>query len=832
MALLPGNVGIGILVILAPGLLWLCGKRRSSRKPWTWFLLFLCLVVGFAGMSGYRKDGVEKEALWLTEGKRVWVRGIVEEIGEKEKSYGLTLSGCRVMGTGTGGLGGKRLEKTGDRSENGVEGSGDWDAPDMVVYVEKEKFERVEESLTVRLGMEVAMWGEIKEPSEARNPGEFDFKEYYRALGIRLQMFGEDMKVVDGPRKEGWKEPGWRYRDWLYRMRLAAGEVLESICEPEDYGIFQAAILGDKTALDDGVRRLYQRNGIAHLLAISGLHISLVGMCVYRGLRRAGMSYGAAGIIGAAAIVSYGILTGGSSSVMRAVCMLLVFLLAGYLGRSYDMLSAAGLACILILLEYPGLVTQAGFQLSFGAVAAIGGLGPWMVEKLEIKNSFGKTVVLGAAVQMVTCPVIVYHFYEYPIYGIVLNLVVIPLMGYVVVSGILGIALGAVWRPAGVVAVGSGHYILEFYRWLCSCVERLPGANLIVGQPRLWQIGVYIAAMAVLLWYVCCVLVQRYGQEQGQKCGQKREQKHGIAEDNAGSHISIRRMIPYTLLAIGTVLCFFLLWQLPTKGLEVTFLDVGQGDGICIRSKGAVILVDGGSTDKKELGKNTMEPYLKSLGISQVDYAIVSHGDQDHISGLQYLLEENSDIRIKNLILPWLGREDPSYQSLVRLMESHGGQIHWMQAGERIKAGALSLTCLYHGSEHRKQERNEHSLVLELTYGQNAVLLTGDMSEAGEKDMLTQNALLTPAPPIQVLKSAHHGSEYSSSEPFLESVNPQWAIISCGEGNSYGHPHQETLDRYRNHGIKILITEDTGAITAHMNGETISWSIFLHQDMD
>ena len=731
-------------------------------------------------MSGYRKDGVEKETLRLTEGKRVWVRGIVEEIGEKEKSYGLTLSGCRGMGTG---------------------GTGDWDAPDMVVYVEKEKFERVEESLTVRLGMEVAVWGEIKEPSEARNPGEFDFKEYYRALGIRLQMFGEDMRIVDDPRNEGWKEPGWRYRDWLYRMRLAAGEVLKSICEPEDYGIFQAAILGDKTALDDGVRRLYQRNGIAHLLAISGLHISLVGMCVYQALRRAGMSYGAAGITGAAAIVSYGILTGGSSSVMRAVCMLLVFLLAGYLGRSYDMLSAAGLACILILLEYPGLVTQAGFQLSFGAVAAIGGLGPWMVEKLEVKNSFGKTVILGAAVQMVTCPVIVYHFYEYPIYGIVLNLVVIPLMGYVVVSGILGIALGAVWRPAGVVAVGSGHYILEFYRWLCSCVERLPGANLIVGQPRMWQIGVYGVAMAVLLWYVCCVWVRR---------------------------LMIRCMV----LAAGTALCFFLLWQLPTRGLEVTFLDVGQGDGICIRSKNVVILVDGGSTDKKELGKNTMEPYLKSLGISQVDYAIVSHGDQDHISGLQYLLEENSDIRIKNLILPWLGREDPSCQSLVRLMESHGGQIHWMQAGERIKAGALSLTCLYHGSEHRKQERNEHSLVLELTYGQTSVLLTGDMSEAGEKDMITQNTLLPPTPPIQVLKSAHHGSKYSSSEPFLESVTPQWAIISCGEGNSYGHPHQETLDRYRNHGIKILITEDTGAITAYMNGETISWSIFLHQDMD
>lgn len=822
MALLPVWIGLGVSAVLVPGLVWMCGKRKCSRKPWRWVLLFFCCVMGFWGMKGYQRDGLGREALRVADGKRVWVSGTVAGIREKEKSYEVALEGCRMLrkiecgqgddsGTKSGGGkagGGSGNDGVWEKDRNGQKlepeirlqqksrsGQGlqeeladiTCELPNMMVYVEREKFEKVNAGETVRLGMEVAAWGELSEFSEARNPGEFDFREYNRALGIHLQMFGEDFAV------RGRKY--WGYRDFVYRLRLAAGDVLAEICEPEDLGIFQAAILGDKTVLDETVRALYQRNGIAHLLAISGLHISMVGMFVYRMLRRGGMGYGSAGVIGAVVIVSYGVLTGGSSSVVRAVMMLLLFILGGYLGRSYDMMSAAGLACILLLLKYPGLLMQAGFQLSFGAVMAIGGLGPWMIGRLELKNGFGKNVMMGAAIQIVTCPVIVYHFYQYPVYGIVLNLVVIPLMGYVVVSGILGILLGAVWRPAGIVAIGSGHYILEFYQWLCLQFEKLPGANLVVGRPRIWQMGVYAVLMTLLLCYVC----------RSVKCG-------------------VRRCI---LFACGTVFCFLILRPIPIKGLDVTFLDVGQGDGICIRSDKAVILVDGGSSDKKELGKNTLEPYLKSLGITNISYAVVSHGDNDHISAIRYLLEQNSDIHIQNLILPWLGKDDDAYEPLVRLMKSHGGQVHWMQTGECIRSGDLALTCLYHGNPLRKQDRNEHSLVLSLTYGQTSMLLTGDMSEHGEQDMITDNALPPSAIPVQVLKAAHHGSKYSNSAPFLNLLTPTCTVISCGAGNSYGHPHQETMDRLSEQKTKVLITQDTGAIMMHTDGEELSYTTFL-----
>lgn len=765
MALLHVGIGISFLALCVPGLLWLWKKKEGSRRARIGLLLLLCCGAGYARMAAYEAAAPGGEALSITKGKPVTVQGKVAGISSKPNSVGLTLTDCSLVWK-------EAL----------------YPLPDMAVYLKPEVFRTADEAETVRLGMEISLRGIPQKPSQARNPGEFDFCSYYQAQGIYYQMFGEQPKLVN--------RSFWRYRDGLYRLRQSAGRILDELCEPQDGGIFKAAVLGDKTSLDEEVRDLYQRNGIAHLLAISGLHISLVGLGLYRIFRRTGLGYGTAGALGVAVIVSYGIMTGASSSVVRAVLMVLLYMLAEYLGRSYDMLSAAGLACVLLLWESPGLISQGGVWLSFGAVGAIGGLGPWMAEKLEVKGGFQKALVLSGSVQMVTCPMILYYFYQYPVYGVLLNLVVIPLMAYVVISGILGILLGAVWLPAGMMAVGSGHYILSFYLRLCRWCERLPGANLVVGKPDLWQIGAYILLLGLLLWTVSFL-------------------------KNRGA----KRRIRLGVLAAGVLAGFLILCQLPVRGMEVTWLDVGQGDGMCIRTKDTVILVDGGSSDKKTLGENTLEPYLKSLGICQVDYAVISHGDKDHISGIRYLLEENGDIHIKNLILPWLGREDESYRILVELMELHGGRVHWMQEGERIGAGALSLTCLYHGDEKKKQDRNEHSLLLKLYYDGFSMLLTGDMSSEGEKDVLDQHGEELEG--TFLLKAAHHGSKYSSCEAFLSRTDPEWTVISCGEDNSYGHPHKEVLERLRRQGSNVLITVDTGAITAQVKRGKIRLRTFL-----
>lgn len=763
MALLPVVISIGMLGVMVLGVLWLYGKRNSSRSPFIGLLLLFCLA-GYFRMAEARSPDHRFEDIL---GKTADIQGTIESIWEKKNSFAVRLSGCHI-----------------------IKGEETASFPDLLVYLKKEAFIEENTRNILRIGMRISVRGKVEKPTKARNPGEFDYQSYYLAEGISYQMFSKGVAVAERNYSP--------YFDGIYRIRLLASELLGQMCEPEDLGVFQAAILGEKVELEDSVRELYQRNGIAHLLAISGLHISVVGLGAYGLLRKAGLGYGGAGLAGVVLIVSYGVLTGGSASVVRAVVMVMICMLAEYLGRSYDMLSAAALIGLLLLLESPYRLQQAGFQLSFGAVAAIGGVTPWLIDMLKPRKWL-EPLAAGIAIQMVTYPVIVYHFFQYPVYGIFLNLLVVPLMVYVILSGIGGIILGMVSLRLGTAALGMGHYILAWYLWLCERWDSIPGSNLVIGRPTWWQIGGYVLVMAgMLLWL------------------------HGQP--------AAWRLRKWAVLVGGCVAGFFFLWQIPVQGLEVTFLDVGQGDGICIRTSNAVVLVDGGSSSHKSLGKSSMEPYLKSQGISRVDYAIVSHGDKDHTSGLEYLLEKNGEIKIDHLILPWLGRQGKEYMTLVELMEAHGGQVHWMKKGERIQAGELVITCVYHGNEARIKDKNEHSLGLYVKYGQAGMLLTGDMSSEGEAEMIRDEEMPWGKGQIQVLKAAHHGSKYSTSQDFLRWINPSLAVISCGEGNSYGHPHKETLERLWVARTKVVATTDMGAITVHTDGISVSYTGFLPED--
>ncbi len=739
-------------------------KALTHGKDRKFFWPFLFLVFLWAGYARGRQAEADcrRELELGLDGKRVEVSGTVLSIRKKGESFLLVLGDCAVFSPGRG----KGLGSLGR----------------VQVYVDAKEGSRP------RAGGKLWVEGQASAYQRARNPGEFDYQLYYRSLKMNYRIFGDQWEGMGG--RYGW------YRDGLYELSAYAGHILEQVAGPEDAGIFQAAILGEKSGMDEEIRNLYQKSGISHLLAISGLHLSLASAAAYKGLRRLGLGYGKAGILGGFFLLSFAVMCGAPPSALRALVMVLCGFLAAYLGRAYDLLSALGLAALLLLWDSPYRLFQSGVQLSFGAAAGIGGLGPELVRGFEGQGSAGpvrKTLIVSFAMQMMTLPVVLYHFFQVPLYGLFLNLLVVPLMGIVIASGAAGVFLGSFCLPLGRFAVGSGRCVLRGYESLCRLWGMLPGSSQILGRPRMGQAVAFYGLLAVAVW-MC-------------RKGRKR------------------------LSALTLVLSAAALLPVPLRGMEVTFLDVGQGDGICIRTRQGTILVDAGSSDQKKLGEGRLEPFLKSKGVRSVEYAIVSHGDEDHVSGLTWLME-HGDIPIKNLILPEVGKGEEPYCRLEALAKGQGGDVSWMKRGDQILAGRLKVHCLYPEEEALPGEgRNGHSLVLQVDYGGCHLLLTGDMGSGGEERLLDlekrENGGFGGIGKVQVLKVAHHGSRYSTGPKWLDAVGPAWAVVSYGEENRYGHPGQEVMERLEDRHITVYETGKGGAVTLRTDGKGLWWDQWM-----
>ena len=333
-----------IPAFLAAGIV-LYGYWRGRNRLWGLLpLLFLYLGAAWAGYDkGRWREREEKTERML--GNYVEVQGKVAALEEEHGALRITLKGNQVWEYGNGG-----------RTE-----ASPIQLPGLLVTM---KTSLPMKKVTLRLGQTVRIRGEIQPFSQARNPGEFDSKAYYQAQGLDCRLLGEELVMID-PHQAPVAQRLHLIREW-------GKEILYRYGEEEDAGIFTAAVLGDKRGVSKEIKTLYQKNGIAHLLAISGLHMSFVGIFLYRILRKAGLGYGGSGLAGMVLIFLYGLLTGGGPSVMRAAMMMSTGFLASYLGRTYDLLSSASLALLFLAFQSPLLITQGGFQLSFGAVFAIG----------------------------------------------------------------------------------------------------------------------------------------------------------------------------------------------------------------------------------------------------------------------------------------------------------------------------------------------------------------------------------------------------------------------------------------------------------------------------
>lgn len=643
------------------------------------------------------------------------------------------------------------------------------------------------------IGQNIAVSGRIEPIRPPGNPGEYDARMSSFSKGIGCRFYGEKLSVTGGRTH--------RLMKGLLGVRKMLENAIDRVADPKDAGIFKAVLLGNRTEMDTQVYELYRRNGIAHLISISGLHVSLIGMGLWKLFRKAGLGRGASGLAAGGVLAAYGLMIGFSPSVGRAVFMLLLSFLADYLGRTYDLVSAlcAAAACLLILEPY--LLTQMGFQLSFLAVAGIAFLGRPLIENLRLPGRLSgiepvfHAFLISLSVQLATVPVILYHSYEIPVYGIFLNLVVIPPMAVVLYSGLAALALSHVWKEAAVFVLGGGHFILLFYEALCYGAQKLPGAVWRGGRPENWQVALYYGMILSGL---------------------------GILRMEGG----IWRQRAVKALAAAGVwgISVFVLMPIPESGLSVTFLDVGQGDGIFLETAYGNLLVDCGSSQNRSLGEYSLVPFLKSRGVAKLDTAVITHGDSDHVSGIRYILEHpECGIGIHRLIMPQAGRGEEIYEELEALAKRAGtvtdyigrGTVLPVLGGSHRDSGPVRVACLYPSADTIYKNRNDHSLVLLVEYGRFRMLLTGDLEDAGERELMGRGG---PGP-VTVLKVGHHGSAGSSGDEFIKMLSPSAAVLSYGEGNRYGHPAERVTTLLADTGSEVWETAKSGAVMVWTDGD-------------
>ena len=739
-----------------------------------------------------------------------------------------------------------------------------------------------EEEQSLKIGQQIVLEGTFALFSTATNPGEFDVQAYYTAKGIGGRV-----------RKAQILATGEKYsflREKLYGFRLVLHDRLTEVFPAKEASVMQTLLLGEKNELDRDVKELYQKNGIAHILSISGLHITLLGIGLYRLLKRLGVPVRVAAAGGAVGLLLYGMMVGMSVSASRAIGMYLLQMLGIFVGRTYDMLTGLGLMALLLVLQEPERLFDVSFLMSFGAVLGIciltpvfsgdcwerdadvesevKGISAWIrtvadilgdstYERNKYREGWRKVVYEGirrmvsvvkgglaasVGVILFTLPVQLWFFYEIPVYSVLLNLLVLPFMSVVVAGGILSLIPGL-----GIVGTVD-CLILWWYEWICERFGELPGAVWYVGQPERWQIACYYGGIFLLVFgrkYVEAWKRRgRYGEENvpGDRLHSARtpwclitrgadesirnrkrdckgemmqhsDRRFGICPTGVQNALekfqcawqgamTYMNRVPHL---IAVVMILGLLIGLLTGnfdcGSRVTFLDVGQGDGIVVETGQGAYLFDCGSTNRKNIGEYVLKPYLKSRGICSLRGVFVSHPDEDHMNGVLELMENGADwgIVVEQLFLPAIaeGKRTESFATLLAAAEAAEVPVSYIKCGDEIRDSQLRLLCLHPEENTTLADANAYSecFYVEVftkkmkqeavddrkandasggsAIGKISILLTGDVEGEGERQLTQELQALQETWSLQESQLPQESRPLQESQLLQESQSLQ-----------------------------------------------------------
>jgi competence protein ComEC len=636
-------------------------------------------------------------------------------------------------------------------------------------------------------GDRILFSSKIRLPRLLGIPGEGDYPRQLAYQGVFATAFAkrsDDLVLVSSG--SGWQRG-------LDRLAAELGRFIMLNAPGAEGGVLKALLIGDTSDVPQELNDAYARSGVNHILSISGFHVGIIFLCIFQilfliarrcetlalrlNLRRALL------LAALPVVVFYLFLSGAQAATLRSVLMIAAVVLALYVKRELDPVNCIMLAACAILFSAPETLFDLSFQLSFLAIWGLVVLAPAFAAPLRrVQGAAGWLILLlaaSAAAILATLVPVAYYFHRVSFIGLLANLVVVPLMGYgAVVAGFASLPLSFLAPDAAGLLVQFAAYLVRLSDLVILFFARAP----------VWSD--YLPTRLDLTLAILCLGALTF-----------------VRPRRAGG-------------AMALLLFAVLAWRAvpaaarPDGALRITFLSVGQGDATLVQlPDGKRMLVDGGGNfgdDELRVGRRLLGPALHALGVSRLDYLVLSHEHPDHLQGVLWAA---ANLEVGEFWESGISSGTRGYQALKWVLAARGVPVRTLSATQAsFSAGGALVETLWPlvPATPFTGDANDSSLVFRLRNDKGAVLFTGDLGAGQEQELLERGVALG----CTLLKTGHHGSKYSSSEDFLVAAAPKAAVISAGYHNNFHLPAPSTLARLQRHGIRVYRTDLDGSVQA------------------